>query len=148
MKSQIFELGQRNLYCYCNLLVVALSHAKWQFPQLTRKEDNMIMQGGPAQETSPPLVQFPCACYTGYGVLYCCSVDWEPRTLDIKKEVLSGLTHLHCISILPLDNHHFHSYSNRNSSWKALPSKLTKSINCSNWGFSSKWGAFARKDDL
>ena len=49
--------------------------------------------------------------------LYCCSVDWEPRTLDIKKEVLSGLTHLHCISILPLDNHHCHNYSNRN--WAA-----------------------------
>ena len=68
MKSQTFELGRRNLYCYCNLFVVALSCAKWQFPQLTCTEDNIIMQGGPAKVTSPPLVQLPCACYTGYGI--------------------------------------------------------------------------------
>ena len=61
-------MGRRNLYCYCNLIVVALSCAKWQFPQLTCTEDNIIMQGSPAKVTSPPLVQLPCACYTGYGI--------------------------------------------------------------------------------
>lgn len=60
----------------------------------------------------------------------CCNVDWDPRSLDIKKEALSGLTHYHCISLLPLDDHHYQYYTSGNSS---------------NHGFSSEWGAFCRK---